>query len=136
MREIDGIKLGVLMRQKKIKLTELAQVCGVSRWAISHYISGKLRPSQKTLDKICQALGTREGEILKTGENRKFSAVKLRIVMDAQGLSHSALARKVPISRQAISLWCKGKHSPGPINLAILCEALGVHEEDLTTEVK
>ncbi|MBC1939174.1 helix-turn-helix transcriptional regulator [Listeria welshimeri] len=76
--------------EKRMKMTELAEIVGTSQSAISLIENGKRLPNVNTLKKICSALGINEAdysELLKererwlNGETRisKFNQDKLRL---------------------------------------------------------
>ena len=66
-RAIDnlGRNLHMLLYDKKMSKTELAERAGVSQAMISSIVQGAKRPSVETLIKIANVLGTTVDELIK-----------------------------------------------------------------------
>lgn len=60
-----GRNLHILLYDKKMSKTELAEKVGVSQAMISLIVSGVKRPSVETLLKIANVLGTTVDELIK-----------------------------------------------------------------------
>ncbi len=63
MLRIDEIKLAVLMAKKRLSLTQLSELSGISRQTISYAKAGK-RVKPETAVIIAQALGVDVTELL------------------------------------------------------------------------
>lgn len=64
------MNLGASIKRRRkeagLDQAELSQRCGLSQTAISQIETNKAKPSEKTLEKICRALGTTEAYLYLT----------------------------------------------------------------------
>ena len=112
--------LKCILKKKGISQKDFADKVGFSNATISHYITGKSIPSSKKLQEIASALDVSPlvffGDVdeyvpyLNSTQNSFSDA--LEKLMAQKGVNQSQLANAIGVSRQAVSMYIKGKMFP------------------------
>lgn len=67
------LRIKEICKEKGMTLNQLAEKIGVYQPTISGFISGKIKPSLDTLEKIAYSLGVSIGELFDARESNTFS---------------------------------------------------------------
>lgn len=67
------LRIKELCKEKGLTLNQLAEKIGVYQPTISGFISGKIKPSLDTLEKIASTLGVSIGELFDEKDSNTFS---------------------------------------------------------------
>ena len=122
-----------LLKEKDLHGAQLARRLGKNRSTIIHWVSGKNTPKLKDIHAIAKALYVSELEIIDCFAEPIEIEVKFvnheiasfNELLDENLLTASDLAKKLGISRQAISLWITGANFPNVKDLYKIAKAIG-----------
>lgn len=107
--EFDAEKLRAARGAAGLTQTELAGRIGTDQTVVNSWESRGVRPSARSLARICQALGLTVSELYQPHSQIAGTLADLRA---AAGLSQSELARRIGVSQTRVSRWEMAKAVP------------------------
>ena len=134
-----GMVLKEVREKNKLKLEELAEKAKIPSKLLEDIEKGKKTISDKTLDKLIEALGITHDDLFSSSPNWEENYVqkigeKIRALREKNNLKLSQLGNKARISLTNLSEIERGKLSPPVENIRKIANALNVPISLLLTE--
>lgn len=133
INDIFVIRLKNLLSENCMTYSELAQKIGVSKSAISMWVSKKSMPRMDLLKKIADVFSVTPDDLLK--QNFTFGE-NLKIIREQKGLSQSELGERLGVRQQTVAQYEKAEEQPKMKTIRRLASALNVPLYKLVTNWK
>lgn len=128
-----GDRIKEIMKQRNMKQIDLVEQSGISKGALSSYLSGKYEPKSDNIIKIANALNVNPGVLLGYADNDtyvgsvKYFGVTLKYFREKYHYTQEELNKRLNLPNNLIYQFEKGELSPTDDMLERLSSFFNIH---------
>ena len=98
-------------------------------------LNGKLDDISEKLDKVATATSAKAAQAFEENKPKKDLGELIRRKRDRKNITMAELAKRIGVTRSTITAWETGKNTPRKPALRVLCQELGIEDDELKNYV-